>query len=158
MRDWRFPQHAWPRSKPPCWAWPRLAICDLCSRSAALIRAPRPASQLLASGGPEKSRELKIEPQGPATREATKPREADFYPRDNYGRDVGVRHEPAFIEPFVRTDEAGNKVGLSGWTAPATPVGSAVSNYEPTGWFALGITFTWGAPPPKGVAPAKSPR
>src|SRR6266545_815827 len=51
MRDWRFPQHAWPRSKPPCWAWPRLAICDLCSRSAALIRAPRPASQLLAWGG-----------------------------------------------------------------------------------------------------------
>ncbi len=112
----------------------------------------------IRSGAPEKSRELKIEPQGPATREATKPREADFYPRDNYGRDVGVRHEPAFIEPFVRTDEAGNKVGLSGWTAPATPVGSAVSNYEPTGWFALGVTFTWGAPPPKGVAPAKSPR
>ena len=112
----------------------------------------------IRSTTPEKSRELKIEPQGPATREATKPREADFYPRDNYGRDIGVRHEPAFIEPFVSTDEAGNKIGLSGWTAPATPVGSAVSNYEPSGWFALGITFTWGAPPRKGVAPAKSPR
>jgi hypothetical protein len=112
----------------------------------------------IRAAAPEKPRELKIEPQGPATREATKPREADFYPRDSLGRDIGVRHEPAFIEPFVSTDEAGNKIGLSGWTAPATPVGSAVSNYQPSGWFAFGLTFTWGAPPPRGAAPAKSPR
>lgn len=133
--------------------------------AAGMVLVLGPAGSAFAQGQveirsttPEKGPEFKIEPQGPATREATKPREADFYPRDNLGRDIGVRHEPAFIEPFVRTDEAGNKVGLSGWTAPATPVGGPVSNYEPTGWFALGITFTWGAPPPKVAAPAKSPR
>ena len=106
---------------------------------------------------PEKPKEFGIEPQGPATREATRPREADFYPRDNWGRDVSVRHEPAFIEPFVGTTEGGTKIGLSGWTAPATPVGSLQSNYAPTGWFALGITVIWDAAPPA-KRPAPTPR
>src|ERR1700730_7182578 len=68
------------------------------------------------------SRKTHIAERSPATREATRPREADFY-----GEDVRVRHEPAFIEPFVGETSGGAKYGLSGWTAPATPVGSLVS-------------------------------
>ena len=54
---------------------------------------------------------------GPAAGEASRPSEADFYRED-----VRVRHEPTFIEPFVGRTKGGNEVGLSGWTAPATPV------------------------------------
>src|SRR5262245_10208116 len=62
---------------------------------------------------------FEIVPPSPATREATKPLEADFYRED-----VRVRHEPAFIEPFVGKTPGGNQYGLSGWTAPSIPVGS----------------------------------
>src|SRR5512134_3452738 len=80
---------------------------------------------------PEKPAQIRIEEPTPATREATRPREADFY-----GTDVRVRHQPAFIEPFMGETEGGTKYGLSGWTAPSTPVGSLVSQ-EPwarPGW------------------------
>lgn len=98
---------------------------------------------------PEKPPQLRIVEPGPATREATRPREADFYRED-----VRVRHEPAFIEPFVGLTPGGTKYGFSGWTSPTTPVGSYVSQ-EPwarSGWFALGLTVVWDA------VPASSPR
>ena len=94
---------------------------------------------------PEKPPQLRIVEPGPATREATRPREADFYRED-----VRVRHEPAFIEPFVGQTQGGAKYGLSGWTSPTTPVGSYVSQ-EPwarSGWVAFGFTFVWDAAPP----------
>jgi hypothetical protein len=98
---------------------------------------------------------LEIVPQGPATRETTRPNDADLYPDG-----VRVRHEPAFIEPFATRTEAGNEVGLSGWTAPATPVGSLASQgyYQNNGWFAIGISFTFDAPPRPTTRPASAPR
>jgi len=104
---------------------------------------------------PEKAKEFRIEPQGPAARELTRTPESTYYPLDNWGRAITVPYNPAFVEPFVGTTEGGTKVGLSGWTAPATPVGSLVSNYQPSGWFAIGITFIWDtAPPAKRPTPA----
>jgi hypothetical protein len=93
---------------------------------------------------PEKPRQIHIVEPSSATREATRPREADFY-----GEDVRVRHEPAFIEPFVGETSGGAKYGLSGWTAPATPVGSLVSQGErqTSGWPSLGFTVVWGSAP-----------
>jgi hypothetical protein len=99
---------------------------------------------------------LEIEPQSPATREVTRPREADLYEED-----VRLRYEPAFIEPFVHTTEGGLKFGLSGWTSPETPVGSSVSRTPnaTSGWFALGLTFIWDSPVPASAArPAAAPR
>jgi hypothetical protein len=93
---------------------------------------------------PEKPPQVRIVEPTPATREATRTRETDFY-----GEDVRVRHQPAFIEPFVGQTQGGTKYGLSGWTAPTTPVGSLVSQ-EPWargGWFALGLSIIWDSPP-----------
>lgn len=67
-----------------------------------------------------------------------------------YPRDVGVGHEPAFIEPFAgnySTKAGGGRFGLSGWTAPNVPVGGAQSGASDVdGWFSFGFTFTWGEP------------
>jgi hypothetical protein len=113
--------------------------------STALAQAP---VEIRASA-PEKPPQITIVEPTPATREATRPREADFY-----GTDVRVRHQPAFIEPFVGETQGGTKYGLSGWTSPSTPVGSLVSQ-EPwarTGWPALGFTVVWDSVP---AAPAR---
>jgi hypothetical protein len=98
---------------------------------------------------------FEIVPPSQATREATKPLEADFYRED-----VRVRHEPAFIEPFVGRTAAGNQYGLSGWTAPNIPVGSLGSQGygSDSGVFALGITFLFDYPPEGVSRPAPAPR
>ena len=84
--------------------------------------------------------------------ETSRPPDADSYP---YGGPK-VEHDPAFIEPLAGTYETPNgsgKVGLSGWTAPNPPVGSPVSGWrDVSGWFAIGLSVTWGGPP---AAPAK---
>lgn len=104
---------------------------------------------------PPRAPRFEIVPPSPATREATKPLEADFYRED-----VRVRHEPAFIEPFVARTRAGNQYGLSGWTAPSLPVGSLGSQgyQSDTGFFALGITFLFDYPPQGAPRPASAPR
>jgi hypothetical protein len=104
---------------------------------------------------PEKPPQLRIVEPTPATREATRIRETDFYRED-----VRVRHQPAFIEPFVGQTQGGTKYGLSGWTAPTTPVGSLVSQ-EPWargGWFALGLSIIWDSPPAASVRRVSDPR
>jgi hypothetical protein len=104
---------------------------------------------------PEKPPQLRIVEPSPATREATRPREADFYRED-----VRVRHEPAFIEPFVGQTQGGTKYGLSGWTSPTTPVGSYVSQ-EPwarSGWFAFGFTVVWDSVPSASTQRVSNPR
>jgi len=104
---------------------------------------------------PEKPTQIRIVEPSPATREATRPREADFYRED-----VRVRHEPAFIEPFVGQTQGGTKYGLSGWTSPTTPVGSYVSQ-EPwarSGWFALGFTVVWDSVPSASTQRVSNPR
>ena len=104
---------------------------------------------------PEKPPQFRFVEPTPATREATRPREADFYRED-----VRLRHEPAFIEPFLGRTEGGTKYGLSGWTAPSTPVGSLVSQQPWTriGWIALGITFVWDSHPPEPARRVSDPR
>jgi hypothetical protein len=104
---------------------------------------------------PEKPPQVRIVEPTPATREATRTRETDFYRED-----VRVRHQPAFIEPFVGQTQGGTKYGLSGWTAPTTPVGSLVSQ-EPWargGWFALGLSIIWDSPPAASVRRVSDPR
>jgi hypothetical protein len=87
--------------------------------------------------------------------EVTRPSDTNFYPQG-----PRVEHDPAFIEPFAvdyETPTSTGKVGLSGWTSPATPVGPALTGYpEVTGWLAVGLTITWGGPPPaRRAAPAR---
>ncbi len=98
---------------------------------------------------------FEIVPPPPATREASKPSEADFYRED-----VRVRHEPAFIEPFVGRTRAGNQYGLSGWTVPNIPVGSLASQgYQNDGGvLALGFTFLFDYPPQAVTRPTAAPR
>ena len=109
----------------------------------------------IQASAPEKPPQLRIVEPTPATREATRPREANFY-----GTDVRVRHQPAFIEPFVGETQGGMKYGLSGWTSPSTPVGSLVSQ-EPwarSGWPALGFTLVWDSVPAASTRRVSDPR
>ena len=104
---------------------------------------------------PEKPAQIHIVEPSPATREQTRPREAEFN-----GTDVRVKHEPAFIEPFVGQTAGGTKYGLSGWTSPSTPVGSYVSQ-EPwarTGWPAIGISVVWDSVPATSTQRVSNPR
>ena len=98
---------------------------------------------------------FEIVPPSPATREATKPSEADFYRED-----IRVRLEPAFIEPFVGRTKAGNQYGLSGWTVPNIPVGSLASQgYQNDGGvLALGFTFLFDYAPQAVTRPTAAPR
>lgn len=127
------------------------------SLSILLATAPAGAQNQIEIGAtaPEKPRQLHIVEPSPATREATRPREANFYRED-----VRVRHQPAFIEPFVGETQGGAKYGLSGWTAPATPVGSLVSQqpWSTTGWPALGITVIWDSGPARRAPRVSVPR
>jgi len=118
------------------------AVC--CGLLAVTSPAAAQAPVEIRATAPGKPRQIHIVEPSPATREATRPREADFY-----GEDVRVRHEPAFIEPFVGGTPGGAKFGLSGWTAPATPVGSPVSQgqRQTSGWPSLGFTVVWDSAP-----------
>jgi hypothetical protein len=119
--------------------------------SAAVAQSP---VEIQASA-PQKPPQIRIVEPTPATREATRPRETDFY-----GTDVRVRHQPAFIEPFIGQTQGGTKYGLSGWTAPSTPVGSLVSQ-EPwarSGWPSLGITVVWDSVPAASARRVSDPR
>jgi len=109
----------------------------------------------IQASAPEKPPQIRIVEPSPATREATRPREADFY-----GTDVRVRHEPAFIEPFVGQTQGGTKYGLSGWTSPSTPVGSLVSQegWARGGWPSLGITVVWDSIPAASARRVSDPR
>jgi len=110
----------------------------------------------IRASAPEKPPQNRIVEPTPATREATRPRETDFYG----GTDVRVRHQPAFIEPFAGETQGGTKYGLSGWTSPSTPVGSLVSQ-EPwarSGWPALGFTVVWDSVPAPSARRVSDPR
>jgi hypothetical protein len=87
--------------------------------------------------------------------QVTRPSETDYYPQG-----PRVEHDPAFIEPFAvdyATPTSTGTIGLSGWTSPAIPVGHTVAGYhEVTGWLAVGLSITWGGPPPaRRAAPAR---
>jgi hypothetical protein len=84
----------------------------------------------------------------PMLDETTRPRDVDFYSTPNA---VKVETDPAFIEPVAvhyETPSGSGRFGLSGWTAPNTPVGSPVSGWrDVSGWFVLGFSLTWDGPP-----------
>jgi hypothetical protein len=132
-----------------------LVLAGLAWLGAAAPAAAQAPVEIKASA-PEKPPQLRIVEPTPATREATRPREADFYG----GTDIRVRHQPAFIEPFTGETQGGTKYGLSGWTSPTTPVGSLVSQERcaRSGWPALGFTVVWDSVPAASARRVSDPR
>jgi hypothetical protein len=117
----------------------------------ALASVPAVAQQVeIRAPAPEDARPEIIAP--PLQLETTRPYQADDYPAG-----MRVPYDPAFIEPFAWTWEtvsSSGAFGLSGWTAPNPPVGSAAAAARDLGgYFAIGLSFTWGGPPPR---PARS--
>ena len=95
-----------------------------------------------ASPGPTKA-PVRLEPYRPGEIPPSLP-ESAAYPRD-----VGVRLNPAFIEPLVaryETKSAGPvRLGFAGWTPPNVPVvGPQSGAAEVNGWLSLGFALTWG--------------
>jgi hypothetical protein len=86
--------------------------------------------------------------------QATRPSDADYYPRPPL-----VRHDPAFIAPLstkIESPRGTGRAGIAGWTAPNTPVGTPQTGHrEVSGWFAFGFAFEWGGPPPPTKRPAR---
>lgn len=85
----------------------------------------------------------RLEPRRPPDVPARLP-EAASYPRD-----VGVRLNPAFVEPLVAQYESKAvgpvRLGVAGWTPPNVPVISAQSGgSEVSGWLSLGFSLIWG--------------
>lgn len=114
--------------------------------AAPVFAQTRPGSAPPSEGG---GQQFEIIAPPAAARDATRPRESDFYRED-----IRTRHEPAFIEPLTGT-VGGRKAGLSGWTAPPGQ-GDKTVQREVGGWFALGFTFIWDSPaPPAGSPPAR---
>ena len=79
--------------------------------------------------------------------EQSRPSDRDYYPEG-----PRVEHDPAFVEGMsseYKTPEGSGRVGVSGWTSPATPVGptAAVGQRDIPGWFGFGFSVTWGGPP-----------
>src|SRR2546425_4813160 len=72
-----------------------------------------------------------------------------------------VPYEPGFIRGLSaerETPASTGRVGVAGWTAPNTPVGSPLSGWgEINGWFAIGLSVTLDGPPPvrSGRPPAR---
>lgn len=118
---------------------------------------------VLASVAPALAQQVEVEkhaPGAPAAEprviapplryEITKPSDHDFYDRD-----MRVPYDPAFIGPMsteYTTRTQSGRMGMSGWTAPNTPVGSPGAGgtgfSEVNGWFAFGFSMTWGGVPP----------
>src|SRR2546429_9072081 len=71
---------------------------------------------------------------------------------DNYPKGGRVPYEPGFIRGLSaerETPASTGRVGVAGWTAPNTPVGSPLSGWgEINGWFAVGPSVTRDGPPP----------
>jgi hypothetical protein len=77
---------------------------------------------------------------------------------DNYLKGGRVPYEPGFIRGLSserETPTSTGRVGVAGWTAPNTPVGSPRSGWEEiNGWFAIGLSMTWdGSPPARALKP-----
>ena len=79
--------------------------------------------------------------------EMTEPDDARYLPPG-----PRVHHDPAFIGPLSAPTESPSttgRVGVAGWTSPTVAMGGLVGGYrEITGYFALGLAFEWGGPPP----------
>ena len=102
------------------------------------VTAPEPSAK---APGLRLERSLPLEQRGT--------RANDYYP----GYPAKSEHDPAFVQPFVKTvptsSSSGVRVGLSGWTAPAVPYDIP----QATGGAAFGITFIWPVPIPAAAGP-----
>ncbi len=122
---------------------------------AILVVAPAAAQQVdikkpVPSAPP---REIEREPRviEPGLSRESRPIETDNYPPHG-GR---APHEPGFFRGLSSKTATG-RVGIAGWTAPNVPVGSSGSGWrEINGWFTIGFSATWDAPPP--AAPRAAP-
>ena len=119
-----------------------------------LVALPATAQQVeIEAERQERQPEPRVVPP-PLHYETTRPPDTDYYPQG-----TKVEHDPAFIEPLASSyenAEGSGRAGLSGWTAPNTPVGSPVGGWrDVSGWFALGFSVNWGGPPaaPKAAPP-----
>jgi hypothetical protein len=88
---------------------------------------------------PSGERQFEVVAPGPAPRDMSRPRDADFYREDNR-----TPYEPGFVEPLTGKPRSGpiKKWGVSGWTAPAA-AGPMAHRQENSGWFGFGLTFIW---------------
>jgi len=129
-----------------------LVALPAAAQQAPVPQAPQPGVQIQSKPPAAPEREARVVPP-PLHYETTRPPDTDFYPQG-----TKVEHDPAFIEPLASRYETANGsgwVGLSGWTAPNPPIGTAVSGWrDVSGWFALGFSVTWDGPP----APKSRPR
>src|SRR2546428_5176461 len=70
---------------------------------------------------------------------------------DNYPKGGRVPYEPGFIRGLSaerETPASTGRVGVAGWTAPNTPVGSPLSGWsEINGWVAIRLSVTLDRPP-----------
>lgn len=117
-----------------------------------IVALPAAAQQVeIEAKGAPVERPARVVPP-PLHYETTRPPDTDFYPQG-----TKVEHDPAFIEPLAGTYETPNgsgRFGLSGWTAPNTPVGSPVGGWrDVSGWFAIGFSATWDGPPARKARP-----
>jgi hypothetical protein len=124
------------------WMWSASAGCVSALIGALLTAAAAFAQGLPIETSPGPTRQsIRVEPHGPPDVPARLP-EAAAYPRD-----VGVRLNPAFIEPLVtqyQSKTGAVRLGLSGWTAPNVPVVGAQSGAsEVNGWLSLGFSLMW---------------
>ena len=111
-----------------------------------LVALPAAAQQVEVEAKPRVSEREPRVVAPPLHYETTRPPDTDYYPQG-----TKVEHDPAFIQPLAssyQNAEGSGRVGVSGWTAPNTPVGSPVGGWrDVSGWFALGFSVTWGGPP-----------
>jgi hypothetical protein len=90
--------------------------------------------------------------------DATRPSDADVYPYPPFG--PRVRPDPGFIGPLSSPVLNGTgRAGVAGWTAPNVPVNNSQASgmHEVNGWFAFGLAFEWGGPPPRPGAQPRPP-
>lgn len=119
---------------------------------ALLAVSPAAAQQVdIKKPAPTATRERALEPGviAPALAREERPIDADNY-QPHGGR---VPLEPGFFRG-LSTKTATGRVGIAGWTVPSVPAGGQVGGWwEHNGWFAIGFSVTWDAPPP---APART--
>lgn len=120
---------------------------------ALLVVTPAAAQQVdIKKPAPVPTRERGREPGviEPGLSREERPIEADNFPPHG-GR---VPYQPAFFSGLSTKTPTG-RVGIAGWTAPSVPVGGQAGGwFEHSGWFAIGFSATWGAPPQAPARPA----
>ena len=113
---------------------------------ALVVVTPAVAQQVdIKKPAPAPARERSREPGviEPGLSREERPVDADNFPPHG-GR---VPYQPGFVRGLSTKTETG-RAGIAGWTAPSVPVGGQAGGWlEHNGWFAIGFSATWGAPP-----------